>query len=164
MAFVNTVDIVGDKALTASIIDGSITEYISDQITVVAYQALVYCTNMVRVCFPKVTIIKGNAFTHCFALQEADFTELTNIGSSAFSMCSALTRLIIRNTETVCSNSNSFSDYPIGKGIGYIYVPAALIEQYKTTSGWTSYAAQFRALEDYTVDGTTTGALDETKI
>jgi hypothetical protein len=31
-------------------------------------------------------------------------------------------------------------------------------------TNWTTFSAQFRALEDYTVDGTTTGELDESKI
>ena len=34
----------------------------------------------------------------------------------------------------------------------------------QAATNWSTYAAQFRALEDYTVDGTTTGELDETKI
>lgn len=53
---------------------------------------------------------------------------------------------------------------PIANGTGYIYVPSALIEQYKVAENWSTYASQFRALEDYTVDGTITGELDETKI
>ena len=53
---------------------------------------------------------------------------------------------------------------PIASGTGYIYVPAALVDSYKAATNWSNFAAQFRALEDYTVDGTTTGALDPTKI
>lgn len=45
-----------------------------------------------------------------------------------------------------------------------IYVPAALIDSYKAATNWSAYANQFRALEDYTVDGTITGELDESKI
>ena len=62
------------------------------------------------------------------------------------------------------SNTNAFSSTPIASGTGYIYVPRALVDSYKAASKWSTYANQFRALEDYTVDGTTTGALDETKI
>lgn len=47
---------------------------------------------------------------------------------------------------------------------GYIYVPRSLVEEYKAATNWTVYADRFRALEDYTVDGTTTGELDESKI
>lgn len=40
----------------------------------------------------------------------------------------------------------------------------ALVDSYKAATNWSTYATQFRALEDYTVDGTITGELDSTKI
>lgn len=49
-------------------------------------------------------------------------------------------------------------------GTGYIYVPRALVDTYKAATNWSTIADQFRALEDYTVDGTITGELDESKI
>lgn len=33
--------------------------------------------------------------------------------------------------------------------MGYIYVPAALIDEYKTATNWATFADQFRAIEDY---------------
>lgn len=95
----------------------------------------------------------------------ADFQAATSIGISAFHGCSALTALILRSA-TMCelSSTDAFSSTPIASGTGYIYVPAALVDSYKEATNWKTYASQFRALEDYTVDGTTTGALDETKI
>ena len=71
---------------------------------------------------------------------------------------------------STAANTNLFvgnwsgNDGPIMKGEGYIYVPRALVDSYKVATNWSSWATQFRALEDYTVDGTTTGELDETKI
>jgi hypothetical protein len=37
----------------------------------------------------------------------------------------------------------------VANGTGYIYVPAALIEDYKAATNWSLYADQFRAIEDY---------------
>jgi hypothetical protein len=81
-------------------------------------------------------------------------------------------------SETMCtlSNTNAFNycyhilgtvneTYnPNGLKDGYIYVPRALVDTYKVATNWVTYADQFRALEDYTVDGTITGELDESKI
>jgi hypothetical protein len=59
---------------------------------------------------------------------------------------------------------------PNGDKDGYFYVPRALLsdddatKDYRRATNWSTYASQFRALEDYTVDGTITGALDPTKI
>ena len=53
---------------------------------------------------------------------------------------------------------------PAGAKDGYIYVPRNMIETLSNATNWSAYASQLRALEDYTVDGTTTGDLDESKI
>lgn len=62
----------------------------------------------------------------------------------------------------VAMQSNTFASTKIGSGSGYFYVPASLLDNYKSV--YSSYANQFRALENYTVDGTVTGALDPSKI
>ena len=46
----------------------------------------------------------------------------------------------------------------------YIYVPSALIDSYKAATNWTTFSTQFRALENYTLDGTINGLLDPSKI
>ena len=77
----------------------------------------------------------------------------------------ALIALILRSeTMATLAGTNALSSTPIASGTGYIYVPSALIEDYKVATNWSTYADQFRALEDYTVDGTITGELDESKI
>lgn len=143
MSFVNTVDIVGDEALTNSIIDRSITEIADNLVAEIGFYAFYYCS----------------------ALTTADFQVATSINGNAFYGCSKLTVLILRS-ETMCtlSNTSAFDGTPIKSGTGYIYVPRALVDSYKAATSWSTYANQFRALEDYTVDGTITGALDESKI
>ena len=88
------------------------------------------------------------------------------MAANAFAYCEAMESLILRKTSAICTlaNTSVFRSTPIADGTGYIYVPAALVDSYKAATNWSTYADQFRALEDYTVDGTTTGALDETKI
>jgi hypothetical protein len=45
-----------------------------------------------------------------------------------------------------------------------IYVPSVLVDSYKAYTNWSAIAVNIHALEDYTVDGTITGELDEAKI
>lgn len=250
--FINTVDILGDEVVTNSIIDGSITEYNDNNITMVGDSVFRYrealtsvnfpnvttignyafycCTSLTSVNIPSVTKLDSEAFSYCSALtsvnlpnvnthgskpfyscgikslsmpslsstnnvlcnscsllERADFQILTStgsnfitycdkftsvdlpmlntLGSSAFTNCKSLKMVILRST-TMCTlqGTNAFKSSLIASGTGYIYVPRALVEGYKTATNWSTYANQFRALEDYTVDGTTTGALDETKI
>lgn len=124
------------------------------------------CARLALVLFPKATNISTRAFSGNYSLVSADFPAATNIGDYAFTYCSKLNSLILRATTQVCalSDTNAFSNTAIASGTGYIYVPAALIDSYKTATNWTTYANQFRALESYTVDGTTTGELDPTKV
>ena len=186
--FVNTVEVVGDEALTSSIVDRSITEIADDTVTNVGQYAFNNCKKLASANFPAVTIIEKRAFYYCSALTTADFPLVTSIGESAFYYCFALTTadfplvtsmsnyafrncsrlkaLILRKTDAICTigNTNVFVGTPIDSGTGYIYVPANLKSQYEQASNWSNFAARFRDLESFTVDGTTTGALDETKI
>lgn len=108
-------------------------------------------------------------FHSCSALESIDITYYNFFTSSyhySFAYgCTALKSLIIRSFgKDYVLNSNSFNNSGIAKGTGYIYVPRNMVDTLKSATNWSTYASQIRALEDYTVDGTTSGALDETKI
>lgn len=106
--------------------------------------------------------IASNALNGCSKLTTADFRVATSIASNAFTSCMSLTALILRS-ETMCtlSNKNAFnscchilgtvsSTYnPEGLKDGYFYVPRSLVDSYKTATNWSTYADQFRAIEDY---------------
>ena len=125
------------------------------------------CTNLSFISLPSATTLRSSVFTNCSALTVADLPNVASILTYVFSGCTALKALILRKSDSICtlSSTNAFSYTPIAKNTGgYIYVPSSLIETYKTASQWSTFAAQFRALEDYTVDGTITGDLDPNKI
>ena len=166
----------GDTSMEDGLIDGTLREYSNDRVTYIVAYAF-YVTWLTAASFPAVTNIGTSAFGWS-DLITVSFSALTNIGHSVFTSCFSLTTLILRNTTKVCtlSNKNAFdqcyhyhgtvnSTYnPNGLKDGYIYVPASLIDSYKVAANWSTFATQFRALEDFTVDGTTTGELDPSKI
>lgn len=163
--FVNTVDIVGDETLTNNIIDRSITEIADNITTSIGNYAFRGCSALTAVNFQVVTKIGIQSFNNCSALTAVDLPAVTTIGNEAFRYCNQLKTLILRSTTMVLINAASIlTSTPIASGTGYIYVPRALVDSYKAASKWSTYASQIRALEDYTVDGTITGALDESKI
>jgi hypothetical protein len=121
------------------------------------------------VALPSATAVGTQAFGFCQSLAIADFGGTPGatggLDNGAFTSDSALSTLILRCDSTVWPSHNAaLSGTAIANGSGHIYVPAKILDQYKTTSPWSNYAERFRVLEDYTVDGTSTGALDETKI
>lgn len=139
----------------------------------IGWSAFESCSTLATFPCTNVKSIGGDCFKGT-AITVLDFPKLERVGEAAFSSCSGLTAVIIRNTAKIVdvyvnqgvtfSNKNLAASTPIESGTGYIYVPKALIQQYKTAEYWKVYANQYRALEDYTVDGTTTGTLDESKI
>lgn len=112
-------------------------------------------------------------FNNCTALERADLGRANSFYSGyAINGCQNLKSLILRKTESICSlgSADSITNTSLNAGGtgGTVYVPRALIESYQTATNWsTLYAAgtcTFLALEDYTVDGTTTGEIDWDKI
>lgn len=125
------------------------------------------CTALESVNIDAAQIVNQYAFYGCTSLKQIriPYHAVTQIRPYAFGNCSNLVALVF--SHYLCANLNdvsALSGTPIASGTGYIYVPAALVDTYKAATNWSTYADQFRALEDYTVDGTTTGELDETKI
>lgn len=115
----------------------------------------------------KVTSI-SYMFYNCLVLETIDITYY-NISSTSniynlVNGCTALKSLIIREFGSYTINSNTFSNSGISNGTGYIYVPRSMVDTLKSATNWSKYASQIRALEDYTLDGTTTGELDLVKM
>ncbi len=136
------------------------------------------CSALTNIYLPNVTGVNTQVFYQCYSLLSIDLPRVTAINATSFYNCYSLKAVIIRKTAEVCSlyNTNAFkgcyhilgttnSTYnPTGAKDGYIYVPRSKVDSYKSATNWSTYAEQIRALEDYTVDGTTTGELDESKI
>lgn len=120
-------------------------------VTTLGSYAFHQCSGLETVKLPNLTSVSTQVFYRCTKLQHADCGELGNIPAQTFNACSALTELILRKTSSICtlSNVNGINNTPIGKGTGYIYVPAALVDTYKAASNWSTFVDQFRAIEDY---------------
>ena len=170
------------------LIDRSISgEYENDRVKSIGSYAFRGCSKLTTVNFPAATSVDAHAFYECSGLRTVnisvatsigerafrecrqlravDFSVATSIGAYAFFNCNVLIQFILRSaTISSLINKNAFNNSAIASGMGYIYVPRALVDSYKAATNWSDYAAQFRALEDYTVDGTITGELDPNKI
>ena len=118
--------------------------------TSIGNYAFRFCEALTSVNLPVAKTINKNVFGYCSALTSIDLPAATSIGNQAFYRCSELNALILRSS-TMCTlgGTLAFTETPIENGTGYIYVPAALIEEYKLATNWSMYANQFRAIEDY---------------
>lgn len=134
------------------------------------------CVNLAEINLPMTVTIGVDSFANCYSLETVDLSSVASISNGSFGRCYSLKNVILRS-ESLCAldDVSAFfgcnhiegtvnSTYnPDGLKDGYIYVPKSLIGDYKTATNWSTFASQFRALEDYTVDGTVTGELDEEK-
>lgn len=108
------------------------------------------CTALTNVNLPLAQQFGSNMFAYCTSLETVDFPNLKQMGGNAFKSCRALKHVILRNPNTVCTiASNTFLDSGVYNKTGYVYVPAALLESYKTATYWSNHASQIRAIEDY---------------
>lgn len=154
------------------IIEGTITSYKNDEVEKVRDYAFEFLYSLTSVSLPAATLIGIYAFSNCGDLKSADLPAATSIGDSAFQEsgltaidlpavtsidqygfyhCSNLASVKIGSKNpNVCilSNSNAFSGTPVKKGTGFLYVPDALIDSYKTATNWSVYANQIKPLSE----------------
>lgn len=119
-------------------------------VTNVGSYAFVNNAMLYDVNIPLVKNLERQTFYYCTALKKLDFHLLNTVATYCFTNCRNLETVIIR-TSTVCSlaNTNVFTGTKISSGTGHVYVPANLVDSYKTATNWVTYANQIRAIEDY---------------
>lgn len=168
-----------------TLINGSLTELNSNATRVRSY-AFYYCSTLTSVNLPNVTEVNTNSFAHCtklvninipntkkiftnafnacYKLESLYLPILTNIYADyVFSSCCSLKEILIEQTTSICtlSNTNSFngcyhflgtkdSTYnPNGLKDGYIYVPHTLLTQYKVATNWVQFKSQIIGHGDF---------------
>ena len=183
--FINTVSVIGDMALTDSILDQSITEIEDEYVTLIGDYAFSGHTALTRAVFKNVITMHEGAFNGCSALSEVQFPKLeretffrdclslkevsfpsyvgrfgtfwgckslvkadggkaSELGQFAFYQ-TALKTLILRKTDGICTMPYAGT---VGGGVK-VYVPSALVEEYKAASNWSAIANNIYAIEDY---------------
>ena len=94
--------------------------------------------------------VPSYAFRNCKALRKLDVGKgVALLESRALYGCAALEALILRTEQVTDVGSLALSGTGIVNGTGYVYVPVSVVDSYKSSSKWSAYAAQIRAIEDY---------------
>ena len=86
----------------------------------------------------------GDTFLeNCPSLVSVDLPNLTSVGDGFLRYCDKLKYVYLRST-TMCTLGGST---PLNDSNIHIYVPASLINSYKSASYWSDYANNFKTLE-----------------
>ena len=121
----------------------------TDIIKVVGMNACIGNVMLRVVELPSVRVIDINAFRNCERLTDVKLGNIVTIQNAAFLGCWALDTVVLYADAVPVLHDDVFTHTKIDNGGGYIYVPSALIEEYKVAQNWSTYASQFRAIEDY---------------
>lgn len=163
-----------EEDVARSIVERTITSYSNKELKTVGYRGFSHCASLEsvdlpeltsidtqgfnscgklkRVVFPKLTTItQGDNFTYCYALEYADLGIVTNIPSWCLANCTALETVILRKSDGICTlkTTNALNSNKFTNGTAFVYVPAELVDTYKSATNWSTYAEQIRAIEDY---------------
>ena len=103
--------------------------------------AFLCCISLSQISLPVCNYIGRMAFYSCRSLAQASLPVCSYIGEYAFGDCSSLSRITI-GYSSVCSlySTNVFDGTKITSSTGSIYVPASLVDVYKSASGWSVYS------------------------
>ena len=85
----------------------------------------------------------SGTFCNCSLLTRVDLPMCSYIGTRAFYSCNSLSIITI-GYSSVCSlgGTNTFNDTQITSSTGSIYVPASLVDAYKSATNWSRFSTQ----------------------
>lgn len=103
------------------------------------------CLSLTNTSFPNVTGMGSYAFGSCVKLIDISFPNVTSINTYAFYGCYSLITIYVgTEASTVCTllGTNAFNFTP---SLTNIYVPASLVDSYKSATNWSDLADKIKA-------------------
>lgn len=106
------------------------------------------CYSLSQVSLPMCSYIYENAFYNCTSLTQMSLPMCSYIGSGTFYRCRSLSIITI-GYSGICSltSSGAFNGTQITSSIGSIYVPASLVDSYKSAPNWLYFSTQIFPIE-----------------
>ena len=144
--------IEADNTVRNSIIEGTITEFADETLSIVGDYAFYDCTSLSSIDLPECNYVGSSAFGNCTALTSVNLPMCSYIGMFAFENCTSLTAISLgySSVATLCYgalNNTPISNSTYTGSFGSIYVPASLVEAYKVANDWSAYADRITAME-----------------
>ena len=96
-----------------------------------------------NVLLPECKYIYNQTFQSCTSLNQVNLPVCSYIGDGAFLNCNLFSSITI-GYSSVCSlnNIDTFSSTQITSSTGSIYVPASLVDSYKSATNWSYFSTQ----------------------
>ncbi len=116
-------------------------------VTSIGNYAFAYCSSLTTANFPNVISIGNGAFSYCTGLTTASFPTGQVFGNQCFYRCSYLESLYVLASSVATLGTSALMSTPMSLSsyLGYfgsIYVPASLVDTYKSATNWSAYSAR----------------------
>ena len=113
------------------------------------YSGFAVCSNLQSVSLPVCEYLGSEAFYQCSNIQSIDLPVCSYIGNFAFLNASILDTVILRSNSVCTLNGNVFQNTRIDSRYsdGFVYVPASLVDAYKSAPGWSSISSKILPIE-----------------
>lgn len=107
-------------------------------------------TKICKLILPVCTSLSSGICENDFRFSLIDITQKITFDSSVFYRARSLAHVILRSpTLCPCTVETLFQESSIEAGLGWIYVPTELIDEYKSATNWSSYADQIVDISEY---------------
>lgn len=108
-----------------------------------------FCEKLKTVNLPVCSMIGNNAFYYCTALETISLPACTSIGSSAFRSCTYIKSVwLLASSVCTLADSTAFWATGITSGRGSIFVPASLVDAYKSATNWAYFSSYIASAEN----------------
>ena len=163
-AAISKIETGGDTSAEDALIDRTISgDYTNDSVTSIGRYAFFWCNDLESLSFPEVQKLGIYAINSCRNLTTVFLPKVTYMGDCCLQNNPRLKTVVITQTDSVCTlfsasvfggcyrfwgtldpecNPGSLKD-------GYIYVPDALVDSYKTADNWKELADQIKPLSEF---------------
>ena len=126
----------------------SLTQVSLPMCSYIGNSAFYTCRNISQVSLPMCSYIGINACWQCYPLAQPSLPMCSYIGNNAFRGCGLLS-IITLGYSNICSlnTSSTFYNTKITSSTGSIYVPASLVDSYKSANNWSYFSTRIFPIE-----------------
>ena len=101
-----------------------------------------YCTSLTTISLPVCTSLYNNAFRNCFNLTTVSLPACTDLHINAFRSCFNLNTIYMGTGLSTVATMRSSNALLNCSALQSIYVPASLVDAYKSAPNWSYYSSR----------------------
>ncbi len=106
-----------------------------------------YCGILSSVSLPNVVRMSGYCFANCVSLQTISLPKCSYVSQGAFYSCTNLKTIYMGTALSVVATMTNRNALSGCSALQSIYVPASLVDAYKSASNWSYYSSKIVGFE-----------------